>query len=225
MRKTLKRIGQCAGGVLALRYLLLYVLERPIVGRQRAFADASAAIAKATGLLGVYTRQAFYRTLCQHVGDDVHFGFMTVFSKPELCIGDRVYFGNFCQIGLARIGDDCLIADGVRIPSGRHQHATPGDERTHQTGEATAPPMRPGPRLAVDDKTAGACDGAVGRFGTIRVGRGTWIGTNAVVMAELGDRVTVGAGAVVVEAVRTGERVGGVPARPLAHREPMGQAA
>ena len=218
MRSTLKRTGQCIGGVLALRYLLLFAFHRPVVGREQAFAHASAAVAKANGLLGIYTRQVFYKTLCAHVGEDVHFGFMTVFSKPDIRIGDRVYFGNFCQVGLAEIGNDCLIADGVRIPSGRHQHAT--CIRAKQGGADTACALdKCEPGMAIQYTRANGDSGAEGSFSRVIVGERAWIGTNAVVMAEVGQSAIVGAGAVVVKPVQPGERVGGVPARPLAREQ------
>ncbi|MCB1792017.1 MAG: acetyltransferase [Gammaproteobacteria bacterium] len=52
--------------------------------------------------------------------------------------------------------------------------------------------------------------------GGVRVGRATWIGLGACVREYLsiGDEVTIGAGAVVVNDIRAGQCVAGVPARP-----------
>lgn len=53
------------------------------------------------------------------------------------------------------------------------------------------------------------------RLTTITIGYGAWIGTNAVVMNDVGEHATVGAGAVVVHPVSANVTVGGVPAVPL----------
>jgi acetyltransferase-like isoleucine patch superfamily enzyme len=55
----------------------------------------------------------------------------------------------------------------------------------------------------------------------ITIGRGAWIGANAVVMADVGEGARVGAGAVVTRAVAMGATVAGVPARPLRHGAPI----
>ena len=76
---------------------------------------------------GVYLRQAFYRRTLAHCGRDVYFGWQSVFSMPEATVGERAYIGRFCSIGFAEIGDEVMLADGVQILSGGHEHST---ERT-----------------------------------------------------------------------------------------------
>ena len=58
----------------------------------------------------------------------------------------------------------------------------------------------------------------------ITIGRGAWIGANAVVMADVGKGAIVGAGAVVTRPVPVGVTVAGVPARPI-HEPAETQAA
>ena len=53
----------------------------------------------------------------------------------------------------------------------------------------------------------------------VRIGRGTWIGNNAVVMADVGEDAIVGAGAVVTKPVPARTIVGGVPARVIRGRD------
>lgn len=60
-----------------------------------------------------------------------------------------------------------------------------------------------------------AADEGTVQLAPIAVGRGAWIGANAVVMADVGEGATIGAGAVVTRPVDPGDTVGGVPARPL----------
>src|SRR6185369_1417944 len=124
-----KTIGSAIGFVRALPHLICYALCKPVLGPERAFIAASERVARIPGFLGVYTRQQFYKRTLAAVGNDVYFGFMSLFSKRQARLGDGVYIGRFCTIGWAEIGEGVMLADGVQILSGRHQHsdsATPG---------------------------------------------------------------------------------------------------
>lgn len=113
--------------------------------------------------------------------------FLTVFSKTQAKIGDRVYIGQYCSIGWAIIGDDVLVADGVQITSGRHQHSQSDGRRLHE-----------------DDDD---------RFVPVTLGNGAWIGAGAIVMADVGEGAVVASGAVVTRSVPAGKKVAGVPAK------------
>src|SRR5690606_2617729 len=110
-----------------------------------------------------------------------------MFSKRDARIGDRVYIGRFCSIGLADLEDEAVLADGVQVLSGRHQHG--GDDGRLQHGDV--------------------------RYERVTVGRRAWLGANAVVMASVGESAIVGAGAVVARPVAPEAKVVGVPAKPL----------
>jgi acetyltransferase-like isoleucine patch superfamily enzyme len=113
---------------------------------------------------------------------------MSFITKPEARIGDRVYVGRMSSLGLVDVGADTLIADGVQILSGGRQHGRSiGSERP----------------LPENRK----------EFVRVSIGSNTWIGANAVVMADVGDRAIVAAGAVVTRPVPADARVRGVPAR------------
>ena len=185
-----KTIGRTVGLVLALPNLAGYVLGSRVLGKERAFALTSERLAVRGGLLGIYVRQAFYRYTTGGVGRDVCFGFMSVFSKPAVRVGQRVYIGRFCSIGWAELQDDVMLADGVQVLSGRHQHGA-------------------------ESRDGGALRDNVQRFERVTIGRGAWIGAGAVVMADVGPGAVVAAGAVVVRPVAAGARVGGVPAKAL----------
>lgn len=188
--KLVKTIARVMGALLGLPYLMEYALWRLTLGPQRAHFHVSERIAKRTGVLGVYIRQACYRRLLDHVGSDVHFGFLSIISKPQTVIGERVYIGRFCAIGYVQLDDEVMVADGVQILSGRHQH---GEE-------------------SVDGRSLRANPH---RFEKVIIGRGAWLCAGAIVMADIGERAVVGAGAVVVKPVPAGGKVGGVPAKPL----------
>lgn len=188
----MKWIARCLGLLFALPHLIGYWIGCALMGEARAFPAASERIARIPGNLGVYARQSFYCRTLKHVGSDVYFGFMTVFSKPDATVGDRVYIGRFCTIGLADLGDDVMLADGVQVLSGRHQHGKPDNTDDSQ-------PMR---------------DNAQ-QFTRVTIGNGAWLGAASVVMANVGDHAVVGAGAVVVKPVDSRTKVGGVPAKLL----------
>jgi len=184
-----KRLARIIGTAASLPHEVRYRVGRMIAGERRAFTAASERIALVPGLLGVYTRQAFYRRRLASVGADVHFGFMSVFSKMQASLGDRVYIGRFCTVGLVDIEDDVMLADGVQVLSGGHQHGSPSS-------------------LALRDNPQ--------QFSRVRIGRGAWIGAGAIVMADVGEGAIVAAGAVVTRPVAAGDKVAGVPAKPMA---------
>jgi hypothetical protein len=188
--RPIKLLGKVAGLIWALPHLLMYAIGVFTMGREKAFRSASERIAAVPGMLGVYARQWFYFATLDEVGGDVYFGYMSMFSKPGVTIGDRVYIGRFCSVGWADLGDDAMLSDGVQVLSGAHQH-----------GGGT--------------RAGGVVVHTFNTFTKVVVGPGAWIGTNAVVMAHVGPSAIVGAGAVVTRLVDAGERVGGVPAKPL----------
>jgi acetyltransferase-like isoleucine patch superfamily enzyme len=103
-----------------------------------------------------------------------------------------VYVGPCCHIGLACIEDDVLIASGVHIPSGA---------QTHGTARLDIP---------IRDQA--------GEAKMVRIGAGSWIGSAAVVMADVGQQSIVGAGAVVARPIPDYSFAAGVPARVLYDR-------
>jgi virginiamycin A acetyltransferase len=189
----LKLIGHLLGLLRALPHMVECVLLVAAMGQPRAFSMASERIARVPGVLGIYARQWFYRLFLSSVGPDVHFGFMSLFSKPDTSIGERVYIGRYCCVGWANIGEQAILADGVQVLSGRHQHGKEAVE---------GHPIHDNPL----------------EFERISIGKGAWIGAGAIIMADVGAGAVVGAGSVVVHPVPDGARVAGVPARPIASR-------
>jgi len=189
-----KTLAGVVGSVWAVPHRLMYGLDCAVMGRERALIGASERVGRMPGHWGVYTRQAFYRTRLEHVGSDVYFGFMSLLSKPGASIGDRVYIGRFCTLGLVTLEDEVMLADGVQVLSGRHHH---------------------GGGAGADGGAAGPEHGDEVAFSRVTIGRGAWVGANAVVMADVGSGAIVGAGAVVVKPVGPGQKVGGVPAKVL----------
>lgn len=136
------------------------------------------------------------------LGDGVHlsgrssfFLMNSPFEVPEICLGDRVFVGDGCTLSAAQriaIGNDCLIAAGVRI---HDNDGHPLDAAKRIAGvPLTADDIRP---IVIED--------------------GAWIGAGAVVLkgVTIGARAIVGAGAVVTDDVPPDAIVAGNPARIL----------
>jgi len=198
--RAIKTLGRTIGLVVALPGLIGYAVARPVVGRRRAFSLASERLAVRGGLLGVYARQAFYRYTTAGIGRDVCIGFMSVFSKPGVRLGHGVYIGRFCSLGWVHIHDHAMLADGVQVLSGRHQHGT-GSTRG----------------MTLQDNTPA--------YEHVTIGRGAWVGAGAIVMADVGEGAVVAAGAVVVKPVAAFSKVAGVPAVEIGDRAITGSDA
>ena len=192
-----KRFVQAVFFLLVSFRLLIYYLLRALLGR-RAFMAASESIARIPGLRGVLSRQAFYRTTLARCGQDVSFGWMSVFSMPEAEIGDRVYIGRFCSLGYAHLGDEVMLADRVQILSGGREHTRSDASAVMQSQEQV--------------------------YERVRVGIGAWIGTGAVVMADVGEHSIIGAGAVVNKPIPPYSVAVGVPARVVKTLPSRGEA-
>jgi len=137
---------------------------------------------------GAYCRQAFYRKTLASCGQDCYFGWQSTFSMWQASLGDRVYIGRRCSIGYAAINDDVMLADGVQILSGGNEHGlSDSDTETHKDQAQT--------------------------YRCVSIDRGAWIGTNAIIMADIGADAVVGAGAVVTKPVPARSVAAGVPAR------------
>jgi virginiamycin A acetyltransferase len=138
------------------------------------------------GIVGNFWRSAFYKYTLRDCSIDTAISFGTFFSSRDACVGANTSIGSFCVIGRARIGMRTQISSHVEIPSGRHQHRR--DEH--------------------------------GRFldsvdGEVVIGSDCWIGASAVIMANVGDQSTIGAGSVVVKDIPARVIAVGVPAKPI----------
>jgi acetyltransferase-like isoleucine patch superfamily enzyme len=181
-----KRCLQAAFALVVLPRLACYAIARTVLGR-RAFGASSESIARIPGQRGVYARQAFYRRALAHCGQDVYFGWMSVFSMHEARVGQRVYIGRFCSLGFADLGDEVMLADGVQVLSGGREHTRDDLEAAMQSQRQL--------------------------YQRVRIGRGSWIGAGAIVMADVGEHCIIGAGAVVNKPIPDHSLAVGVPAR------------
>ena len=169
-------------------------LRARVMGPDRAIEGSSQAWALLPGLVGQYLRRAFLSRALASCARTATIEFGTIFSSARASIGERAYIGPRCHLGWALIDDDALLAAGVHVPSG---------SKTHGIDDVT---------IAIRDQPS--------TKSPVRIGRGSWIGSAAVVMADVGRDAVVAAGAVVTRPVPDLTIAGGVPARVLKHRAP-----
>lgn len=199
LRSFAKALAHGTATVLVAPLIVSYWLRSLVLGADRALEGSSQTLSLIPGLCGQYCRRAFLMRVLAACGPGITIGFGAIFSQAQARLGPRVYVGPYSSIGLACIEADVLIANGVSIPSGRH---------THGSGRLDLP---------IREQT--------GRPTAVHIGRGAWIGSGAVVMADIGRETIVGAGSVVTRPLPDGVVAAGVPARVIRARADRPAAA
>lgn len=191
-KKGMKSIVHIISTMIVLPVLILYRLNTVILGPNRALESASQLLALLPGLSGSFLRNAFLRHVLADCHTSSEIGFGTLFSQAGAIIAENVYIGPRCHLGLVCIERDVLIAAGVHIPSGGSTHA-------------------------FDDPTIPIKDQG-GARALVTIGSGAWIGSAAIVMADVGRGTIVGAGSVVTRPLPDNVIAAGVPARVIRNR-------
>ena len=192
MKERLKAVARALATIAVMPQLASYRLRALFFGRDHALEASSQLLSLVPGLPGQYVRRAFLaRVLSGGCAASAVVEFGTLFSQVGARIDENVYVGPRCHLGLVHLERDVLLAAGVHVPSGPHTH-----------GIAPSLPIREQP----------------GRRRLVRIGAGTWIGSNAVVLADVGRDTIVGAGAVVTQPIPDRVIAAGVPARVVRSR-------
>ncbi len=198
MREAIKAALHGLAIVAVMPSVLSWWLRARLMGPDRALEGSTQAWALVPGLTGQYLRRAFLSRVLQSCARTATIEFGTLFSSASSSIGERAYIGPRCHLGWAVIGDDALLAAGVHVPSGAKTHG-------------------------IDDLTTVIRD-QPGRKVPVRIGSGSWIGSAAIVMADVGRDSVIAAGAVVTQPIPDLAIAGGVPARVLRHRDSRTEA-
>lgn len=193
VREALKVLAHLVAVLMVTPSVLSWRLRAVVLGRDRALEASTQFWSHFPGLSGQYLRRAF---LCQTLracarSSTIEFG--TIFSSASASIGERAYIGPRCHLGWAVIEADVLLAAGVHVPSGAHTHGT--DDLS----------------VSIRDQPA--------KKSPVRIGAGAWIGSAAIVMADVGRDAVIGAGAVVTKPIQDRVVAGGVPAKVLYDRD------
>jgi acetyltransferase-like isoleucine patch superfamily enzyme len=192
MREALKAAARGAAFVAVLPVLVSFWLKRGVIGADRALEGSTQLLALAPGLPGQYLRRAFLARALAHCHPTVTVEFGTIFSQAGARLDANAYVGPGCHLGLVHLERDVLLAAGVHVPSGGATHGIADLER----------PIR--------EQT--------GARSLVRIGAGTWIGSAAVVLADVGQHCVIGAGAVVTRPLADYVVAAGVPARVIRDR-------
>ena len=196
MKEAVKATARVLASIAVLPQLFSFQVRAIVLGRDRALVGSTQWLSLVPGLVGQYLRRAFLaRALSGGCASSAVVEFGTLFSQAGSKIDDHVYIGPRCHLGLVHLERDVLLAAGVHIPSGPHVHGT--DPST---------PIRTQP----------------GTLRLVRIGAGTWIGSNAVVLADVGRDTIVGAGSIVTRPLPDGVVAAGSPARIVRHRDEPG---
>lgn len=187
---------KCAVRLLSLALisplLVSFWLSSLALGRNRALESASQLLSLLPGVPGQYLRRAFLQRALDrcHASALVEFG--TLFSQAGARLDENVYVGPRCSLGLVHLERDVLLAANVHIPSGG---------KTHCFDDPTTPIRDQG-----------------GERRLVTIGEGAWIGTSAVVLADVGQGTVVAAGSVVTKPLPAFVVAAGVPARVIRSR-------
>ncbi len=194
MKHLAKAILHVAATACISPALLLYWLSAAIIGKDRALEGSSQSFALLPGLPGVFLRRAFLARVLARCHPSAEIGFGTLFSQTGAILDENVYVGPRCHLGWVHLERDVLLAAGVHIASGG---------QTHAFHDPTRPIREQG-----------------GERRMVTVGAGAWIGSAAIILADVGKGTVVGAGSVVTKPLPDNVVAMGVPARVIRPRFP-----
>jgi virginiamycin A acetyltransferase len=193
MKSLLKSIAYALALILVCPLAGCERILRVLTGRDVMFAGQAELLSLVPGKVGWYLRNAYYFMTLRRCPLNCCILVGTMFTHSEASVGNHVYLGSQCIIGMVEIGDHTLLADHVYLLSGSQQHGIGSPDVPIQEQEQT--------------------------FSRVVIGANVWIGTNTVVMADIGSDTVVGAGSVVTRPVPESMVVAGNPARVLRSRD------
>jgi acetyltransferase-like isoleucine patch superfamily enzyme len=186
VKRTLKALVFAAALLVTAPLWLLAQLEKRLWGGEALYLTGAQLVALIPGIVGNYLRGAFYRMTLDDCAWETSIGFGSLFTHRGASVARNVSTGAYCVIGHARIGAGTMFGSRVSVPSGKRQHFDDDG------------------RLSTES-----------RFETVSIGPGCWIGEGAIVLADVGERCVISAGAVVTKAVPGHSIAGGNPAKVL----------
>src|SRR3954464_5231495 len=192
LKRAAKGAARFAALVGVSPVLASYWLNAALLGRGRALESRSQLLSLWPGLTGQYLRRAFLRQVLAHCHPSATIEFGTFFSQPGAILDENVYVGPRCVLGLVHLERDVLLAANVQIPSGG---------LTHYFDAPTKPIREQG-----------------GERRMVTVGAGAWIGSGAIILADVGKGTIVAAGAVLTKPLPDHVIAAGVPAKVVRHR-------
>jgi acetyltransferase-like isoleucine patch superfamily enzyme len=192
MKTLLKQLTDLCFTIFVFPLFCIYFLCRFAGIGDSSFWTISQFLSLFPGLSGNYLRKHFYRLSMTRCDRDCAVLFGTIFSQADTEIGKGVYIGPNCNIGRCKIADHCTLGTGVHVMSGSRQH---------NFDDLNTPIQEQG-----------------GVFEKIVIGEDTWIGNCALIMANVGKKCIIGAGAVVTKDIDDFSVAAGNPAKVIRKR-------
>lgn len=174
--------------VLAFPFALLFIVMGKLSIYFNAYSEVSLIASRIPFLFGQRIRFFYYKATLKHLGKQVVFKYGSFCQYHSASIGDRVLIGYFNALGEVEMGNDIVIGGFVNFISGTNQHSFEDETKTISSQKALGRNM-------------------------ITVGSDVWIGSNAVVAANVGRRCVIGAGSVLVKEAEDQSIYAGNPAR------------
>jgi virginiamycin A acetyltransferase len=193
MKEIIKKLFRLVCSLIMLPFIVVYFLLIQITNKDDVFSSFSQFLSLFPGKLGAYFRASFYHFTMTHCDLDTVIGFGTLLSQQDTELQSGCYIGPHSNIGKCRIEANCLLGSGVHILSGKEQHNFEDIDRPlNQQG---------------------------GKFIKVVIGEDSWLGNGVIIMANVGKKCIVAAGAVVVNDVPDYAIVGGNPAKIIKMRQ------
>lgn len=189
VKTILKRLFLIIGLILTSPLIILTWLEALVLGKKAewVYNSCKELLSLFPTILGEYMRLAYYWAVCTHVSINACFCFGSMVAHRDTIIHTGVVVGAFTILGLCEVGENVLFGARVSLISGKYQHGRPAERAVNGYGTE--------------------------HYERLTIGRNSWIGNEAIVMASLGENCTVAAGSVVYKFVPDGVTVMGNPAR------------
>lgn len=194
LKNTVKTIIAALRHGTALPIAFVSALVAIFLDHRNRYIDVAVLLAYLPFKWGEYVRYYFYRITLESVGSNCIFKFGSFCNYRNTKIGHDVLVGFYTILSEVTIGNNVLLGGRVFQLSGGHQHSY--DD-----------PKKPINRQA-------------SRRTRINIGDDVWVGSSAIIMADIGSRCVVGAGTVVTKKVEDGTVVVGNPARLLKRIDP-----
>jgi acetyltransferase-like isoleucine patch superfamily enzyme len=178
----------------ALPIAFITALVAIFLDHRNRYIDVAVLLAYLPFKWGEYVRYYFYRITLESVGSNCIFKFGSFCNYRNTKIGHDVFVGFYTILSEVTIGNNVLLGGRVFQLSGGHQHSY--DDSKKPINQQAARRTR------------------------INIGDDVWVGSSAIIMADIGSKCVVGAGTVVTKKVEDGTVVVGNPARLLKRIDP-----